>query len=55
MDILGLRSFPTLVSNISFSKMLHFIRDATFHLHWRSFREKVSLTESHTITHSFVL
>lgn len=37
-----------------FSKMLHFIRDATFHLHWRSFREKVSLTESHTITHSFV-
>lgn len=32
-DILGLRSFPTLVSSISFSKMLHFIRDATFHLH----------------------
>lgn len=48
-DILGLRSFPTLVSSISFSKMLHFIRDATFHLHWRSFREKVSLTHDHSL------
>lgn len=46
---------PPWFQSISFSKMLHFIRDATFHLHWRSFREKVSLiTESHTITHSFV-
>lgn len=48
-DILGLRAFPTLVSSISFSKMLHFIRDATFHLHWRSFREKVSLTHDHSL------
>ena len=46
------------VSKYLFSKMLHFIRDATFHLHWRSFREKVSLTDSrdhHTHTHTHPL
>lgn len=40
--------FRTLVlKSISLSKMLHFIRDATFHLHWRSFREKVCLIHSY--------
>lgn len=34
--------------------MLHFIRDATFHLHWRSFREKVSLTDSHRTHSSYI-